>query len=482
MWYALPMRRTWMLRCLGLAGLVLAALLIPAPPGIATAGWHLLWLFVAAVTAMTFGLPPGPTLLLAAMLGLALGIYPGAGSGEQLSFALSGFSAPVIWLILGAFFLSQALRNSGLGERIALTLIAVAARSLWGLCYALGAADLLLSPFIPSNTARGAGTMLPIVSSVLDVLGVSGEGAEATPSKARLGAYLSFSVFQMNVITSAFFLTAMAANPLAAEIAARHGADLSFLRWLLYSIVPCSLALALLPLWLGWRFKPEVDDLAKVRKWARAEVRKKGPLSRTEWTNLGVFALAVVFWAAGPSLGLESTWVALSAVALLLLGGVLKWEHVTGHRIAWDTFFWFSLMLAFADALAEWGITAWLGRSLVGTLEGVPLALAGTLVVATYALVHYGVASQTAHVLALFGVFLGAATDIGLPATAIAMQLAWASNYFGCTTTYGTSVAPPYFALGFLSQGRWMGEGALLLLIHWALFIGVGGLWLKLWL
>ncbi len=476
------MQRVRMLQCFGLTGFVLAALFIPAPAAIDAAGWHLLWLFVATIAAMTSGLPPGPVLLLATMLGLAFGIYPGANSSEQLSFALSGFSAPVIWLILGAFFLSQALRNSGLGERIALNLVAVAARSLWGLCYALGAADLLLSPFIPSNTARGAGTMLPIVNSVLDALGVSGETAHATPHKARLGAYLSFSVFQMNVITSAFFLTAMAANPLAAAIAARHGAELSFVQWFLYSTVPCLLALALLPLWLGWRFKPAVDNLSGVRQWARTELQKKGPLTRNEWLNLGVFALAVVFWAAGPSLGLESTWVALSAVALLLLVGVLRWDHIASHKIAWDTFFWFSLMLAFADALAEWGITAWLGQTLVEALEGVPLAFAGTLVVASYALVHYGVASQTAHVLALFGVFLGAATDIGLPATAIAMQLAWASNYLGCTTTYGTSVAPPYFALGFLSQGRWMGEGALLLLIHWVVFIGIGGLWLRLWL
>ena len=52
--------------------------------------------------------------------------------------------------------LSRGIINSGLGKRIAYTLIHSFGTSSLKLAYALACTDLIISPATPSNTARGA--------------------------------------------------------------------------------------------------------------------------------------------------------------------------------------------------------------------------------------------------------------------------------------------------------------------------------------
>ena len=59
-----------------------------------------------------------------------------------------------MWLIVIAFFISRGFIKTGLGERIAyLFMVAVGHTSL-GLAYSLVAADVVLAPAMPSNTAH----------------------------------------------------------------------------------------------------------------------------------------------------------------------------------------------------------------------------------------------------------------------------------------------------------------------------------------
>jgi DASS family divalent anion:Na+ symporter len=66
-----------------------------------------------------------------------------------------------IWLIVLAFFISRGFIKTGLGARIAYTFMRMLGKRTLGLSYGLLASDLVLSPAIPSNTARGGGHPLP---------------------------------------------------------------------------------------------------------------------------------------------------------------------------------------------------------------------------------------------------------------------------------------------------------------------------------
>ena len=119
------------------------------------------------------------------------------------------------------------------------------ARTPLSLGYSIAAADLVLAPFIPSDTARGGGIVFPITRSVAAVF-----GSEPGPSSKLIGSFLMLVAFHTTYTASAMFLTGMAANPLIAEFASKVGhVDLTWMRWFSGSIVPGLLTLAIVP-WL----------------------------------------------------------------------------------------------------------------------------------------------------------------------------------------------------------------------------------------
>src|SRR5437588_622269 len=80
--------------------------------------------------------------------------------------ALLPFSSGTVWLVFGAFMFALGYDKSGLGRRIGLLLVRQLGRRTLSLGYATMLADTILAPVTPSNTARSAGTLFPIVNSL----------------------------------------------------------------------------------------------------------------------------------------------------------------------------------------------------------------------------------------------------------------------------------------------------------------------------
>ncbi|MDX2530995.1 SLC13 family permease [Streptomyces europaeiscabiei] len=155
-----------------------------------------------------------------ALVGLTAAMITGT---LEPDVALGGFSEPTIWLIVAAFFIPLGFTKTGRGRRIALLFVRVLGRSSLGLAYGITLTDLVLAPATPSNTARSGGVINPVIGSLSTNAG-SHPGDE---SRRKLGAYLSVTAMQINTVTSAMFLTSMAANPLVQKLAADHGIALS---------------------------------------------------------------------------------------------------------------------------------------------------------------------------------------------------------------------------------------------------------------
>ena len=58
-------------------------------------------------------------------------------------------------------------------------------------------------------------------------------------------------------LSSALWMTAMAANPIGAEIARSFGVEIGFGSWLLAASLPTLLGMALMPPFLHWLMAPE---------------------------------------------------------------------------------------------------------------------------------------------------------------------------------------------------------------------------------
>lgn len=194
-----------------------------------------------------------------------------------LQEALSGFQNSTIWLIVIAFFISRGFIKTGLGTRVAYLFVRLFGKKTLGLSYSLIASDLILSPAMPSNTARAGGILLPIIRSLSETYGSrTGDGTER-----KIGAFLTTTSFQANMITSAMFLTAMAANPLAAKMAEEiAGVQITWVGWMVAAIVPGLLSLIVVPFVIYKIYPPEVKETPSAAVEATKKLEEMGPLKK----------------------------------------------------------------------------------------------------------------------------------------------------------------------------------------------------------
>ena len=91
-----------------------------------------------------------------------------------------------------------------------------------------------------------------------------------------------------------------------------------------------------------------------------------------------------------------------------------------------------------------------------------------------YILLHYLFVSQTAHLLALFAVFLDVGVKLGVPAAPLAFMLLFASNFFSVITPQGSSANLLFTGSGYLSQGELYRLGAMTTAISLVIYLRGG--------
>ena len=148
------------------------------------------------------------------------------GNGELIRWGLSGFSEGTVWLTFTAFMFAMGYEKSGLGKRIALVLVKKLGRRSLGLGYATAFSDTVLAPFMPSNTARSAGSIYPIVRNIPIMY-------DSLPDKEprKIGAYLFWVALASTCVTSSMFQTGLASNVLAMSIIKQNGFNIEWMEW-----------------------------------------------------------------------------------------------------------------------------------------------------------------------------------------------------------------------------------------------------------
>jgi DASS family divalent anion:Na+ symporter len=460
------MSRTIVARLATLA-IVLGIWFFPVPAGLSPQAWRLFALFAAAIFAVVANALP---ILTSSILALAAAVLTGTLAPEQ---AYSGFANGTILLIVVAFLVARAVVQCGLGQRIGHMVVSVFGRSTLGLVYSVFVVDAVIAPAFPSNTAR-SGVLYPLTFSLAEAAGAR----PGDPSRQRLGSLLMFSGIASLSLSSALWLTAMAANPLGTEIARAFGVDITFGSWLIASSVPTLTAMVLLPLLLYRLIPPEVTATPAAPAAAKAALATLGALSRHEKIVAAVFAGMVALWALASPLALDSTAVAFLGLGIMLATGVLTIADIAREGDVLATFIWFAVLFTLSSQLNELGFMGFLGKRLAAAMNGWSALLAGLVLAIAYVLLHYLFVSQTAHLLALFGVFLDVGVKLGVPAAPLAFLLLFATNFFSGITPQGSSANLLFAGSGYLSQGELYRLGAISTAFNLLVYVCVGLPWL----
>ena len=219
--HILPSGRFWRVAIPIAITLILAAL--PPPPGLAQHAWYYFALFAGVIAALVTEPLPNPAVgLIGLTLTAALSRWTLFAPAD---LAKPGFNVTSQTDQLGAVRLCQhhglAGRRrlhvraglpedrAGPAHRAAAGARAGAQHAVARLCHHLR--RTLLAPFTPSNTARGAGIIFPIVSNLPALY----DSKPHDPSARRIGGYIMWTTFAADCVTSTLFMTACAPNFLA---------------------------------------------------------------------------------------------------------------------------------------------------------------------------------------------------------------------------------------------------------------------------
>lgn len=464
-------RRTMIVKVAAILLVSAAIYLIPPPDGVDARGMHMLAIFVGTILGLILQPLPTPSV---ALLGLALAMI--TGTMDPATEALKGFSNPTIWLIVAAFFIAEGFLLTGLGRRIALWFISKLGASSLGLSYGLALTDLVLAPATPSNTARNGGVLYPIIASLSRE---QGSTPDTDSSRRKLGSYLAFTSVQVNAVTSAMFITAMAGNPIAQQAAIDLGIDVTWGNWALAALVPGLLSLVAVPWVMSKIYGPTITKTPEAPAYARKELAEMGRMSRGELVMTGTFVLLLVLWVLGSMLGITATAAAFVSIGILLITRVLTWKDMAENASAWSTLIFFSVLVGMADQLNALGVIGWIGDAVAVAVGDMPWMLAFAILTLVYFYAHYFFASNTAQIVAMYAIFLGAAIAAGAPPMFAALTLGFIGNLFGAITHYASGPAGVIYGSGYVKTSEWFRVGFIMSVVLIAIWTVSASLWMK---
>jgi DASS family divalent anion:Na+ symporter len=454
-----------------LLGIILATLVIylalPVPQGLSAGAWQLALIFAVTILCVLANLLP---IFTASIAALAVAVLSGVLTPAQ---AYRGFGESFILLIVAAFLVARAVVNSGLGHRMAWMIIARFGHSTRSLAYSLVATDLIIAPAFPSNTAR-SGVLFPIAESLAMAL----DSRPEPESRKRAGAYLMMVGMGSLSISSALWLTAMAANAAGVAIAREQGVEISFGSWLLTASVPCLAAAIIMPR-LVYRFlPPELHQTPEAPAVAREKLQAMGPMSRQEIVTAVIFCAMVLLWALSDTLGIDLAAVAFGGLALLMLFGVFTISDLQHEGGTLEVLVWFAILYAMSTALNQMGFMSWLGQHFAVAVGGLSWPLVYVTLLLAYIAIHYFFVSQTAHLLALFPVFLEVGIGAGVPGLLMAYSILFATNYFSALTPQASSANIIFVGSGYLEVKEVYRMGLFITLTNTLIIGFFGVLWI----
>ncbi|KAI8967800.1 Sodium/sulfate symporter [Mycotypha africana] len=399
---------------------------------------------------------------------------------ESFEKSLEGFSSSVVWLIFAAFHLGKAVEVTKLGRRISLMMIKAFGKHTLGLAYAIVLSELLLAPFVPSNTARGGGIVLPVVQSIATTLG-------STPDHhPELGSFLTLVGNHANLLSASLYLTGMAANPIVVAKANQlFDIDFGFMTWLQGSIVPAAICAISLPLIIRWSLGLNTQTPTRgkharggdnVVQHAQMELNKMGPVSLKEWQLCFVLVGCLGMWVTSSFTHVDSTLVALLGIVALLHMETITWKDVSSNTSAWDTLFWLGGFVTIAQQLSEAGASSFLGHQISQTIERFHLPALPALAIA-YFLTTFMFSSLSAHTVAFVGTFLDAGHALGAKPMVLTAFISYFGALGGCMTNFSTGMAAMYYAPGYVPRSKWFIVGAQMALFYLAVYFTVGLSW-----
>lgn len=252
---------------------------------------------------------------------------------------LATWSASVIWLMLGGFFMAEGLARTGLDRQLFARAIAPAGTKPASVLLAVMLVSGIASMFISntSTTVLMIGAVLPLVRQL---------GRDEPFAKALMVAIpLAASVGGMGTIIGS------PPNAIAAGAIAEAGREINFVQWMIVG-APTAIALILISWVIIQKLYPAVTREVRLELDSMEEPELTGGKDR--FIVAGICLLTVGLWLTTPLHGIPVAAISLIPIVGLTMTQVMGAAHVRG--LPWDTLMLVAGGLSLGAAISDTGL------------------------------------------------------------------------------------------------------------------------------
>lgn len=319
---------------------------LPPPAPLDDRGVHFLALFLGIVVLWAFEIFEEHVVAILLLLSwLLLDIVPSR-------TALAGFGESSWFFALGVLGIGAAITSTGLLYRLALQLLRFLPPKHKFYSLSLLISGFAVTPVIPTNKGR-IGIMAPLTQTISEALGYR--------ARSNGCAGLAFSsMVGYTQLTFAFLTGAtyclVGWSVLPTDVRDNFG-------WAVWfeAALPAAISTVLL-FYFAIQILFPIDkeqSSAISSKTVRTQIEILGPLTSAEWISLSVIALAAFGWLGKPLHGIGEAWVALAALAIFLVTGLLDKKNLR-NNIDWGYLLFLGVVSAMDDVMRALGVDRWI--------------------------------------------------------------------------------------------------------------------------
>lgn len=444
-------------------GITVSFLLLPIPKELTHETWCFLGIFLVVISGLILEPIPSALIGLIGVFSIAMLGLMGKTPDENIQWALSGFSNSIVWLIVTICMFAVGYQKTGLGKRLSLFLIKYLGKSSLGLGYTIAFADLILTPVIPSNTARSGGIIYPIVINIPTLCNSS-----PTYKRRKIGAYITWVSISTTCISSAIFLMVLTPYMLMISSASNTmDITISLDAWLHVSLFLLFPLFLLTPFLVYVIYPPERKNVPEASYWALNELQKIGKISFKE-IIMGVFTLLIVcVWFFAKRFDISIISILTLILGMMIVMRIISWDDIIGNKSLWNIYIWFATLITLASGFQTKEIIQWLVNHVEVFLITLSPQMVMILLLIVFFVLHYFFASLIAHISLLFSPFLLIASKFVTSdqLNMFIIFLCSSIGLMGILTPYSMGPSAIWYAKGYVTPKEWWCLGALFGLI-----------------
>ena len=346
--------------------------------------------------------------------------------------AVIGFANPIIFLMIGGFIIAEAIRKSGLAQRLTYAMLnrvgTSPKMSLFVAVFSTG----ILSAWIENVVAFAM--LLPLIKEIIPLMGIN------DPEKGKSNFAKAMVLGASYGSLAGGFGTEIGTSPNLMAAAYTH---LPFVNWMIFGFPLAIVMMFVIWKLLGFVFPFEVKGIIGGKETISSKIEALGSISRTEKLTLGILLFTIFLWVTTNWTGLNSYSVALIGAVLFFVFKIVNWRDAQTN-VDWGLIIFFGGALSLGAALLNTGAAAWLITDLINLMGNDPSTVLIMIVLMIIAVSITQVMSNIALAAILVPLSVTLAAAQGQPVGTYAVPVAIA-----CSLSFMLPMADPTVAMAY---------------------------------